>query len=202
MVFLAIVRGTWRVSCVFGYKSRVSATRPPTRYRLQERHADALDDLEELGDDAIIAQQTEAHAPKPRTNVANEARSVVITDHPVRPDTQPPSRSHPRSSGEATLVIRDRRDLDAIRKGIAKRQFEKGGGGQPVLYTWVALGLAAFVLGGLFAFLATDSRAGTADPAPNEALSGAPVVSPAPALTQPPRAVKLDDLPVEPKHDP
>ncbi len=178
-------------------------TRPPTRSQLKERDSaalDDLDDLEELGDDAIIAQQTEAHAPKPRANVADEARSVVITDHPLRRDTQPPRRSQPRSTGEATLVIRDRRALDEIRKSIIEGQARKKRGGHRALYTWGALGLAAFVLGGLVAFLATDgSGSGDAEPAPAGQIEAPPAITPASKPTAAPRAVKLDDLPVEPK---
>jgi hypothetical protein len=172
---------------------------------------DALDDLEELGDDAIIAQQTAAHAPRPRANVSEESRSVVITDHPQRRDTEPPRGSGlPRSTGEATLVIRDRRSLDELRKEIVLRQAKKRRGSR-ALYLWGALGLVAFVLGGIAAFLATDSSdpgqvaggpAGriegqTASPVPSE---GATTAKPVPTPIAAPPAVRLDDLPVEPKH--
>ena len=188
------------------------------RSQLQASEPDALDDLEELGDDAIIAQQTEAHAPRPRANVSEESRSVVITDHPQRRDTQPPSglprvSGMPRSSGEATLVIRDRRALDELRKDIVLRQAKKKRGGKRALYMWGALGLVAFLLGGIVAFLATDSHdTATPDtqaqgariearplaPAPTAAAPAAAALVPAPAETT--RAVRLDDLPVEPKH--
>ena len=185
------------------------------RSQLTASDPDALDDLEELGDDAIIAQQTEAHAPRPRANVSEESRSVVITDHPQRRDTQPPSglpraMAMPRSTGEATLVIRDRRALDELRKDIVLRQAKKKRGGKRALYLWGALGLVAFLLGGIVAFLATDSRNGaTADNqvqgrieaqplTPARAVPAAAALVPAPAET--PRAVRLDDLPVEPKH--
>ena len=51
-----------------------------------------LEQLEELGDDAIIAQQQGAHIPKPRAQVTEEARSVVISDHPLQGSRPPPSR--------------------------------------------------------------------------------------------------------------
>ncbi len=187
------------------------------RSQLTASEPDALDDLEELGDDAIIAQQTEAHAPRPRANVSEESRSVVITDHPQRRDTQPPSglprvAGMPRSTGEATLVIRDRRALDELRKDIVLRQAKKKRGGKRALYLWGALGLVAFLLGGIVAFLATDSHdAPTADnqtqgarieaqplAPPSTAAPAAAALVPAPAETT--RAVRLDDLPVEPKH--
>jgi hypothetical protein len=188
-------------------------TRPPSRSPLQASHPDALDDLEELGDDAIIAQQTEAHAPRPRANVSEESRSVVITDHPQRRDTEPPRGvGFPvRSTGEPTLVIRDRRALDELRKDIVQRQAKKRRGNR-ALYMWGGLGLAAFVLGGIVAFLATDSR--SVAPEANDTQSGRvegqvanlhtgdalQVAKPAAEPAEAPHAVRLDDLPVEPKH--
>jgi hypothetical protein len=188
-------------------------TRPPTRSPLQASQPDALDDLEELGDDAIIAQQTEAHAPRPRANVSEEARSVVITDHPRRRDTEPPRGNGipPRSSAEPTLVIRDRRALDELRRDIVQRQAKKRRGSR-ALYMWGGLGLAAFVLGGIVAFLATDSRSDMAQAEANpsarvEAQAANPHAADAPQVTKAvappddaPRAVRLDDLPIEPKH--
>ncbi len=112
-----------------------------------------LDGIEELGDEAIISQQTAAHALQPRANVSEESRSVVITEHPARRESQPPRKS----SAEATLVIRDRRALDEMRQKIVRRQQQKANRGRNALYLWGALGLAAFVLGGIVAFLATDS---------------------------------------------
>jgi hypothetical protein len=192
----------------------VSVTRPPTRSPPQASQPDDLDDLEELGDDAIIAQQTEAHAPRPRANVSEESRSVVITDHPRRRDTEPPRGNGipPRSSAEPTLVIRDRRALDELRRDIVQRQAKKKRRGNRALYMWGGLGLAAFVLGGIVAFLATDSRsdvaqaetnplgrveAQAANPHAADALQASKAVAPA---ADAPRAVRLDDLPVEPKH--
>ncbi|HEX7451573.1 MAG TPA: hypothetical protein VF294_04780, partial [Polyangiaceae bacterium] len=105
----------------------MSVTRPPTRSPLQASQPDALDDLEELGDDAIIAQQTEAHAPRPRANVSEESRSVVITDQPQQRDTERPrGAGFPvRGTAEPTLVIRDRRALDELRREIVQRQAKK-----------------------------------------------------------------------------
>lgn len=180
------------------------SVRPPTRSpvpaaptRLGREQDEDLDDLEELGDDAIISQQTAAHAPKPRVNVAEESRSIVITEHPTR-RTEPPRRS----SGEATLVIRDRRALDELRSSIERRKNKKAGPPRSV-YLWGALGVVAFLLGGVVAFLATDdSPSGVAQPAP-QASDVAPQtrLTPSqvkPSAQEPPKAVRLDDLPVEP----
>jgi hypothetical protein len=128
----------------------VSASRPPARS--PEHELSPADEVEELGDEAIIAQQTAAHALQPRANVSEESRSVVITEHPE--PREPPRKS----SAEATLVIRDRRALDEMRQKILRRQQEKQAHGRRALYLWGVLGLAAFVLGGIVAFLATDSH--------------------------------------------
>jgi hypothetical protein len=181
------------------------------RSQLQDREPlEDLEELEELGDDAIIAQQTEAHAPRPRANVSEESRSVVITDHPLRRDTEQSRGKVPaRSTGEATLVIRDRRALDELRKEIVERQAKKLRGNR-ALYLWGGLGLVAFVLGGIVAFLATDSRAdgpstdatgrAEAQLATPRASDPMPAVKAAATPAETTRAVSLDELPVEPKH--
>jgi len=188
----------------------VSATRPPARSPEHQRQPGELDplnldehedEIEELGDEAIIAQQTAAHALQPRANVSEEARSVVITEHPERRDTQPPRKS----SAEATLVIRDRRALDEMRQKIVRRQKQKEAHGRRALYLWGALGLAAFVLGGIVAFLATESQAPdpqtpTARGDAQSAPLSTPAIQPSGSPANPPRAVRLDDLPVERKH--
>jgi len=202
----------WRAFGVLGISRLVSATRPPARFPEHERqprepqaHAD-LDELEELGDEAIISQQTAAHAPQPRANVSEESRSVVISEQASRHDTEPPRNPPPRSSAEATLVIRDRRALDEMRRKIVRGQ-RKHAQRHSALYLWGGLGLAAFVLGGIVAFLATETRsdAQTADnqgPGPRadvqplpSALAAKAGANGAPA--SPPRPVRLDDLPVE-----
>jgi len=172
-------------------------------------HPDDLDGLEELGDDAIIAQQSAAHAPQPRAIVSEESRSVVISEHPqARHDTQPPRNSTAvRAAAEPTLIIRDRRRLDDMRQQILERQARNERNRRSrALYVWGGLGLAAFLLGGLVAFLATDSKsdapAGAESAAPTraEAASG-PTRTPAPSsaaqATPNPTPVRLDDLPVE-----
>ena len=170
-----------------------------------EDHHSTLEDLEELGDDAIIAQQTAAHAPQPRANVSEESRSVVIAEHLKRSDTEPPRAARsapPRSSAEATVVIRDRRALDDLRTQIERGRLKKTGRKRPI-YLWGALGLAAFLLGGIVAFLATDGR-GDNLPTPSGrieaqvALPRAVAPAPPPAAEPATPSVRLDDLPVEP----
>ena len=202
----------------------MSATRPPARSpEHQLRPGDPqdsnpsleeLEELEELGDEAIIAQQTAAHALQPRANVSEESRSVVITEHPPEPPKpaerpEPARHPAPRSSAEATLVIRDRRALDEMRQKIVRRQQQKEAHRRHALYLWGALGLAAFVLGGIVAFLATSDAQSEENQGPETrgeaqmALPSTPISKPASngSTPTPPRAVRLDDLPVEPpKH--
>ncbi|HTA88324.1 MAG TPA: hypothetical protein VK745_02060 [Polyangiaceae bacterium] len=188
----------------------MSGTRLPTRPQPGLGESDDLDDLEELGDDAIIAQQTAAHAPQPRAIVSEESRSVVISDHPPLRDTQPPrSATFPKSTGEPTLIIRDRRALEEMRQQIVERQLRSKNRRSRSIYVWGALGLAAFVLGGIVAFLATDSHSDaplpTADSpaaAPGrveaqiDSTHASASVARAPS-TAAGQAVRLDDLPVE-----
>ena len=79
------------------------------------------DGLEELGDDVIIAQETAAHAPAPRARVTTDHPTVVISEPPGRrhPSTLPPARRSER--GEKTVVIRDRRKLESLRRSVSKR---------------------------------------------------------------------------------
>lgn len=210
----ALLPRLWRAFWLLGISREVSGTsrRPPSR-SIHESDPEALEELEELGDDAIIAQQTAAHAPQPRANVAEESRSVVITEHPRRHDTEPPRAGRsaragaaPRSSAEATLVIRDRRALDDLRAQIELRRPKRGSARRRPIYVWGALGLVAFVLGATVAFLATDGRAEAppAPSAPNPSAAPAsvlprPAASTRPARPEPaPPSVRLDDLPVEP----
>lgn len=183
-------------------------TRLPTRPQ-GGPEPDDLDDLEELGDDAIISQQTAAHAPQPRAVVSEESRSVVISDHPqARHDTQPPRSAQVRATAEPTLIIRDRRRLDDMRQQILERQAHNQRKNRSrSLYIWGGLGLAAFVLGGLVAFLATDGKsdepaaADSAAPGRVEAQA-APKLTPTSTAARPapaPTPVRLDDLPVEPQ---
>lgn len=192
----------WRGFRVLAITRPVSGSRPPPR-SIPSEQPERLDELEELGDDAIIAQQAVVHAPRPRANVAEESRSVVITDH-HRSGSEPP-RAPRKSSGEATLVIRDRRALDDLRSQIERGRNKANQRRRP-LYWWGALGLAAFVLGGVVAFLATDGRAeGQTAVVPAatarveaQAQLGPRVVSPPDHAEPATPSVRLDELPVEP----
>jgi hypothetical protein len=166
--------------------------------------AEELEQLEELGDDAIIAQQQGAHVPKPRVQVTEEARSIVISEHPT-PGSKPPSgpkipvdpSSRKRSERtEKTVVIRDRRQIEELRREMAKRRPAAAPEPAKGLLLWVIVGIAAFVTGGLVALFATrDEDSAAAAPAPAASVLAAPSV--APAVTAEPPSVSIDELPIE-----
>jgi len=152
----------------------------------------------------IIAQQTMAHAPPPAAHLAQEKRSVVISDKPPSGSASSrPSRS--RGRGDATVVIRDRKKLEAMRREIAESQraHARRSSNPPSQYlVWGGAALAAFVLGGVVALAVGAATASTPELAPS-ALPVDPAAAarqqaqqaqpqPAPAPT-----VDLEDLPVE-----
>lgn len=166
-----------------------------------------LEQLEELGDDAIIAQQQAAHAPKPRAQVTEEVRSVVISDHPT-PGSHPPSAPKiPKGSSskrrsdrtEKTVVIRDRRQVEELRRQMAARKPKAAEAATNGILLWVIVGVAAFVTGGLVALLATrDDSATSVAPQPAVSSTPLPSVAPVPATAEPPK-VSIDELPIEGK---
>jgi hypothetical protein len=158
------------------------------------------EELEELGHDAIVAHQTEAHLPQKRAHVTEEAISVVISDPNASdgPFTPPPDEST-LTHGEATLVLADRKDIEAARRRIlARRRGAKGSNGM----VWATLALAVLGGGALLVFFGTRmglSDRAAAAPIANNArtvLPGAPSASPV-SGERPPRKVSLDELPVE-----
>lgn len=166
--------------------------------------ADELEQLEELGDDAIIAQQQGAHAPKPRVQVTEEARSIVISNHPA-PGSHPPSAPKiPTDSGgrkrsertEKTVVIRDRRQIEELRREMEKRRPRAAPAPSKGLLLWVIVGVAAFLTGGLVALFATREE-GVEAAVPSPALSALPLPSTAPIATTEPPSVSIDELPIE-----
>lgn len=160
-----------------------------------------LEHLEELGDDAIIAHQQGAHAPKPRAQVTEEARSVVISDHPPVGSNPPPAAALPRQGStkrrsertEKTVVIRDRRQVEELRRQIKRSTSSSPPAAAPGIWVWVAVGVAAFLAGGLVALFATRDE----QPAVAPMASGVPSALPAPAVPSEPPKVSIDELPIE-----
>lgn len=160
------------------------------------------DHVEELGDDAIIAEEMGAHAPKPRARVMEESRSIVISEPARAPlpnvltDAGPRKRSE---RSEKTVVIRERRQIDDLRREIEKR---KKSASQPPrsrgLLLWVIVGVGAFLIGGLAALFAGRDQARQMVPVA-ESASGAALVPPAPAPAESaePPSISIDALPIE-----
>lgn len=127
------------------------------------------------------------------------------------PPAGPASRPYRVDRGEPTIVIRDRRELDAARRRYIESQRRPR---KNAVYLWLALAVLAFVLGGGVTFVlvyrkATEarmlsSRTAVAEP---RALQETPVKPPpasAPAASSDglPK-VKLEELPIEkPQHKP
>jgi hypothetical protein len=168
--------------------------------------ADDLEQLEELGDDAIIAQEQGAHVPKPRAQVTEEARSIVISDHPApggkpsasrKPAAEPAVKKRSERT-EKTVVIRDRRQIDELRREMAKRKPspKPALGSNKGLLLWAIVGVAAFLTGGLVALLATRHDSPSDASAP-PAVSEVVIPSAAPVTTAEPPSVSIDQLPIE-----
>jgi hypothetical protein len=180
----------WRPVPALAITRAVARIGPPSPARVEQPEI-----IEELGDDAIIAQQTAAHAPRPRVLVTEEARSVVISD--------PPRIAHSatflKAAGEPTLFIRDRRKLHELSQRVALRRAQPAR--RSPVWTFTALGLVAFVLGGIVAFFATDSQVERV-PSSSVKAKSAPLTS---ALAQSStaasgstgRALHFDELPLE-----
>lgn len=126
------------------------ARHPDNAEAARNDHLDPIHELEELGDEAIIAQQQLAHAPQKRAYVSEEARSVVISDPP--PVSSRPLQRYRVDRGEPTMVLSGRPDLEEARRRILARKR-----GQPRVTGWKsyvggALALLTLVVGGWLVF--------------------------------------------------
>ena len=155
------------------------------------------DGVEELDDEIIVAQQTAAHAPAPRARVATDHPTVVISDVPGPPQrlpTVPPLRRSDRT--EKTVVIRDRKSLDRLRREASRRPRSRSR--FPLSRTIVLVGaavLASLAAGTLLATLA-NSRASDRSPSSVTSVEAQePAVAPS-ASGAAPEVVDLADLPV------
>jgi hypothetical protein len=162
------------------------------------------EELEELSDDVILAQESAVHAPQRRTNVATDARSVVISEPPLgkRGEHSPTVRTR-REASEKTVVIRDRRQLDKMRKAMSERP-----GLKPrrrlieprTLYLLAAAAVGSLVVGTLIAALVDSQRSDALLPVPS-ASSAVQAKHPAPATSaDAPETIDLDSLPVDRTH--
>ena len=173
---------------------------PPARYELDsvKDHEHDEDGVEELGDEIIVAQQTEAHAPAPRAQVATDHRSIVISDvpgahMPRNPSTLPPLRRSERT--EKTVVIRDRKSLERLRREASRRPHAKSRSTSRTLYLVGAAVLASLAAGTLLATIANSTSSDESTKGSASADVSGASVAPAPASATP-EVVDLEDLPV------
>jgi len=173
--------------------------------------------LDELGDDAIVAQQSTPHAPQPRVQVAQEARSVVIADDAERPNDPRLDQQFPKftSSNEPTVVIRDRRALKQLKKLSYPPAPSQAGPRWVTAAIWFAAAVLALGSGAVLALLMRTraspvqqiepppvvAEARPAQPVAKPALSLAPVPPP-PAPSNEPidldeQHVSASELPIE-----
>lgn len=125
--------------------------------------------LEEIEDDAIVAQQAAAHAPAPRVPIAQDARTIVVDEGATAGDTTR-LRAIPRRPMDPTLVVR------AVRPPV----FQAAPPSSPMpvpqargtpswlpWVIWVCAGVVALLLGGVLALVANRRDAQpAAQPAP------------------------------------
>jgi hypothetical protein len=167
--------------------------------------AEELEQLEELGDDAIIAQQQGAHVPKPRVQVTEEARSIVISEHPAPGSIPASAPKIPGKAGsrkrsertEKTVVIRDRRQIEELRREMAKRKPVAAPPPRQGVLLWVIVGVAAFLTGGLVALFATREDEGVPATTAPAVSAEVPAPSVAPVTPTEPPSVSIDQLPIE-----
>jgi hypothetical protein len=146
-----------------GYKT-LSMAGPPR----DDNEDDLIEELD-LDDAALVSQQSAAHAPLPRENVDVAQPSIVLAEdlHDGPPQSARVRRKGKRSM-EATLVIRDRRQIDELQR-LRQQQVKKERGSRSrTVLVWGFLGLLAFGLGGTIALFAAKSRGAEAKAAPAE----------------------------------
>jgi hypothetical protein len=157
-------------------------------------------ELEELGTEAIVAHQTGAHLPQRRVQVTEEQRSVVIAEPLV---VLPKPFRAERS--EKTVVIRDRRELDAARDRVALRR-KRAPRARLLFFSVLALAILAGVAVGVFGVSAWRSKSPrlfgvtpAEDATSGAAAPGAPSAAHPTGAEATPRTVSVDELPVEKK---
>ena len=153
------------------------------------------EELEELPDDVIVAQESLIHVPQPRVNVATDQPTVVIAESVASP-ARPTVRT--RRTTEQTVVIRDRRQLDRMRRASSERQQpnSKPRRVEPkTLYLLAVAAVGSLLVGTLIAAFVDSRREDRLRLTPTAATpSGPPAASNA---VKPIDTVELDSLPVD-----
>jgi hypothetical protein len=161
------------------------------------RHFPSSDDgLEELGDEVIIAQESGAHAPQRRAQVTTDHPTVVISEPPAGEGRKRPGTLKTRRERtEKTVVIRDRKQLDKMRRAISERHRKPRVEARTV-YLLGAAALASLALGTLIAAI-VDATAGATTTSSSLEREAAPE-PPAPSVRGSAPAIDLDALPDPP----
>lgn len=118
---------------------------------LEELDPEAFE--EELGDDAIIAQQSRAHLPQKRASVHEEARTIVIAEGASSRPPRQLSNKERNALRANTVVVRDRREIEEMQQLRAKYHSQRARGRVLMPFVWAGLALAAFAAGGLVTLL-------------------------------------------------
>ncbi|MGC4092419.1 MAG: hypothetical protein QM756_31990 [Polyangiaceae bacterium] len=156
------------------------------------------EELEELDEGAILSHQAAPHAPQRRAQVAvSDERSVVIAEGASRPGSRP----YRADRGEATVVIRDRRDLQRARRQILAELSGKQPLPRAVL---IGAGVAVFAIVGalVIVWLRAPSAELTKVVAPSELVTEIKPPPPAqsvaaPKAELPTPKISLEELPLE-----
>jgi hypothetical protein len=159
------------------------------------------EELEELGDEVILAQESAVHVPQRRQNVTTDHPSVVISEpeHPAG-KRSPTMRTPRREASEKTVVIRDRRQLDKMRRALSDREQLKH---KPrvieakTVYLLVAAAVASLVVGTLVAAFVDSQKEPTTELYGTGSASQKPVAPPPSATPAPLDTIELDALPVD-----
>ena len=107
------------------------------------------EEIIELGQDAIVAEERSAHRPQPRTPVLQEYSSVVIAEEALE------AAGHAPRVSDKTVVVRDRRPLASTPR-IVEREVGRARRRERALF--VSAGLLAALLGtGLVVWLSSGS---------------------------------------------
>lgn len=130
----------------------------------------STEELEELSDDAIVSQQSAAHAPPTRANVVIEDQSVVVADLPPEIDPSEVMATRQLSAYPGS------RDPTMLIQRAPPPPPPSSRTNWLIVAIWLLAGLLAFAFGGVLALLSARNAA-TPAPAP---VSPAQPATPAP----------------------
>jgi hypothetical protein len=137
----------------------------------QPKNDEGDESLEELDldDAAVISHQSEVHAPARRQPVHMDPRSIVVAEDPEPGARHGASRQVTTRRGrralEPTLLIRDRREADELRREMDKRVRAMKREQLRSTLMWLLAGVLAFGLGGLIALLVARRQVANASDA-------------------------------------